>query len=65
MSPGGDTIIVDGDQGQIVLRPDEETVARYRHEVEEQRSLAAKLESLRDLPAVTTDGQHDPVDGQH
>jgi phosphotransferase system enzyme I (PtsI) len=53
---GGDTIIIDGDQGQVILHPDEETLARYRHEVEEQRSLATKLESLRDLPAVTTDG---------
>ncbi len=53
---GGDTVIIDGDQGQIVLRPDEETVAHYRHEVEEQRSLAVKLETLRELPAETTDG---------
>lgn len=53
---GGDTVIIDGDQGQIVLHPDEETLARYRHEVEEQRSLAAKLETLRDLPAETTCG---------
>ena len=54
---GGDTVIIDGDQGQIVLHPDEETLARYRHEVEEQRSLAAKLESLRELPAETIDGE--------
>ncbi len=53
---GGDTVIIDGDQGQIILRPDEETLARYRHEVEEQRTLAAKLETLRDFPAETTDG---------
>ncbi|HYO24889.1 MAG TPA: phosphoenolpyruvate--protein phosphotransferase [Lacipirellulaceae bacterium] len=53
---GGDTVIIDGDQGQIILRPDEETIARYRHEVEEQRTLAAKLETLREFPAETTDG---------
>jgi len=53
---GGDTVIIDGDQGQIVLHPDEETLARYRHEVEDQRSLAVKLESLRELPAETKDG---------
>lgn len=52
---GGDTVIIDGDQGQIILHPDEETLARYRHEVEEQRTLATKLELLRELPAVTTD----------
>ena len=54
---GGDTVIIDGDQGQIVLHPDEETLARYRHEVEEQRSLATKLEMLRELPAITKDGE--------
>ena len=53
---GGDTVIIDGDQGQIILHPDEETLARYRYEVEEQRTLATKLESLRDLPAETKDG---------
>ncbi len=53
---GGDTVIIDGDQGQLVLHPDEETLAHYRHEVEEQRSLATKLEVLRELPAETKDG---------
>jgi phosphotransferase system enzyme I (PtsI) len=53
---GGDTVIIDGDQGQIVLRPEEETIARFRHEVEEHRTLAAKLETLRELPAETVDG---------
>jgi len=53
---GGETVIIDGDQGLIILHPDEETLARYRHEVEEQRQLAVKLETLRDLPAETTDG---------
>ncbi|HEX4143118.1 MAG TPA: phosphoenolpyruvate--protein phosphotransferase [Pirellulales bacterium] len=55
---GGDPIIIDGDQGLVILQPDEETIARYRHEVEEHRNRAARLKSLRDLPAVTADGQH-------
>lgn len=53
---GGDTVIIDGDQGQIILRPDEESLARYHYEIEEQRCLAVKLETLRELPAETTDG---------
>ncbi|MFH1267068.1 MAG: phosphoenolpyruvate--protein phosphotransferase, partial [Planctomycetota bacterium] len=32
------------------------TIARYRHEVEEHRSLAARLSELRDLPTETADG---------
>jgi len=53
---GGDVVIIDGDQGLVILKPDEETIARYRHEAEEHRSLAARLESLRDLAAETSDG---------
>lgn len=55
---GGETVIIDGDHGLVILQPDEETLARYRHEVDEHRTLAAKLETLRDLPAVTLDGEH-------
>jgi phosphoenolpyruvate-protein phosphotransferase (PTS system enzyme I) len=55
---GGETVIIDGDNGLVILQPDEETVARYRHEVVEHRNLAAKLETLRDLPADTLDGEH-------
>jgi phosphotransferase system enzyme I (PtsI) len=53
---GGDVVIVDGDRGLVILQPDEETLARYRYEAEQHRTLAKRLESLRDLPAVTADG---------
>ena len=53
---GGETAIIDGYQGVVILHPDEETLARYRHEVVQYRSHAAKLEKLRDLPAETADG---------
>ncbi|MCO6045875.1 phosphoenolpyruvate--protein phosphotransferase [Aeoliella sp. ICT_H6.2] len=55
---GGETLIIDGDNGLVILQPDEETLARYRHEVDEHKQLAAKLETLRDLPSDTLDGQH-------
>ncbi|MCH8046117.1 MAG: phosphoenolpyruvate--protein phosphotransferase [Planctomycetes bacterium] len=54
---GGDLVIIDADHGQVILEPDEETIARYRHEAEVHRTLALKLESMRDLPAETLDGQ--------
>ena len=60
---GGDLVIIDGDQGLVILQPDEETIARYRHEAEEHVSRAAQLESLRDLPAMTTDGQRIAIYG--
>jgi len=53
---GGDWVIIDGDKGLVILQPDEETLERYRHEAEQNRSMAARLETLRDLPAVTLDG---------
>lgn len=53
---GGDLIIIDGNHGRVILQPDEETVARYQHEVEEHRSLAARLRPLADKPAITEDG---------
>ncbi len=53
---GGDLVIIDGDHGLVILQPDEETIARYRHEAEEQRTMRARLVSLRDLPAETADG---------
>lgn len=53
---GGDLVIIDGDNGLVVLHPDEETVARYRHEAEQAQTLAARLQTLRDLPAETADG---------
>ncbi|MEN1679095.1 MAG: phosphoenolpyruvate--protein phosphotransferase [Planctomycetota bacterium] len=53
---GGETVIIDGDEGLVILQPDEETLARYLHEADQQRNLAIKLEQLRDLPAETTDG---------
>ena len=31
---GGELVIIDGDQGLVILQPDEETLAHYRHEVE-------------------------------
>ena len=53
---GGETVIIDGDQGLVILSPDEETLARYRREAEEKRIQATRLEPLRDLPAETRDG---------
>jgi phosphoenolpyruvate-protein phosphotransferase (PTS system enzyme I) len=53
---GGEMVIIDGDKGLVILQPDEEMLARYRHEAEEQRSMAAKLEPLKGLPAETLDG---------
>ena len=60
---GGEPVILDGNQGIVILQPDEETIARYRLEVEAARTVAAKLDTLRDLPAETLDGVRIQVTG--
>jgi phosphotransferase system enzyme I (PtsI) len=54
--PPDATLIVDGSRGEVILDPDEETLAAYRLRMASgnQRSLA--LASLRDLPSITLDG---------
>jgi len=52
----GDQIIVDGDQGVVIVRPTEEYVTRYRGERERRRSRLVELAAVRDLPAQTLDG---------
>lgn len=53
---GGEPVILDGNQGVVILQPDEETIARYRLEAEVAETVAASLGHLRDLPAQTVDG---------
>lgn len=53
---GGDMVIIDGDTGRLILRPDEKTLQRYRLRQEAHRHAAVRLEGLRDLPAQTQDG---------
>jgi phosphoenolpyruvate-protein phosphotransferase (PTS system enzyme I) len=52
----GDVVIVDGDQGLVILRPDEATLQRYRKRVEQRRAVVERLQDLRDVPAETLDG---------
>lgn len=52
---GGETIIIDGNRGIVVIRPDERTLARYRKRQQEIKSHEQALIQEKDLPAVTTD----------
>ena len=52
---GGERVIIDGDQGLVILQPDEETLNYYVRMVERHRSNALQLETLRELPAETAD----------
>ena len=53
----GDTVIVDGGTGLVLINPDPETLAEYEARRQKLAQRQAKLQELRDLPAQTTDGQ--------
>lgn len=58
----GDTIIVDGRRGRVVLRPTEATLAEYREEQErDRRERIALLVSEAEGPSKTQDGHPIPV----
>jgi len=52
----GTPVIVDGDQGTVIVEPDEATVARYGRYIEQQRLFKLTLNDLSKLPCITTDG---------
>ena len=54
---GGETIIIDGNRGIVILRPDERTLARYRKRQQEIQTFEQALIKEKDLPAVTLDGR--------
>jgi phosphotransferase system enzyme I (PtsI) len=53
---GGDTVIVDGYRGVLILNPDAETLTRYETARSTFRRFESTLVGLRDLPAETKDG---------
>jgi phosphoenolpyruvate-protein phosphotransferase (PTS system enzyme I) len=51
----GETVIIDGSRGEIIIDPDEETLVKYRDSQVRAKSVFARLESLRQEPSVTRD----------
>ena len=52
----GDTVIIDGSAGRVVIRPKPATLAAYRERRLEFERAQRQLATLRRLPAVTRDG---------
>ena len=50
-------IIVDGEAGEIILDPDEETEKRYTEQFIEPEAAFEILSAIKDFPAETTDGR--------
>lgn len=53
---GGDTVIIDGNRGIVIVNPDEETIHQYEAYSREFVAMEHKLDAIREKPAVTRDG---------
>src|SRR4051812_14953515 len=53
----GDSIILDGDQGMVIINPGPETVAKYQRAQQKSLQEERALEPLRGQPSVTLDGK--------
>ncbi len=52
----GDTIIVDGNTGLVIVNPSAKTISAYERRRAEHRKKTRRLDRLRNLAAVTRDG---------
>jgi len=54
---GGDTIIIDGNSGNVIINPDDDTLRQYRQKARSIQIFEMELAvELHNLPAETTDG---------
>jgi phosphotransferase system enzyme I (PtsI) len=51
----GDTIIIDGFEGIIIVNPDADTLEKYKHKEKRYRDYMSTLESLRDTEVKSAD----------
>jgi len=53
---GGDTVIIDGTRGVVIINPDAEQLEEHRQASEKLERLETELRELAELPAQTKDG---------
>lgn len=53
----GDTVIVDGENGLLIISPDKYTLARYKKTQREIKKAESLLQTINHLPTVTADGR--------
>ena len=52
----GETILVDGDSGSIIIRPNKVLLSNFEHRLALRQQRRAEFERIRSLPAVSQDG---------
>lgn len=53
----GDTVIIDGNRGIVIISPDDTTIQQYLEYAVEFTELEHRLDAIREKPAITRDGQ--------
>lgn len=53
---GGDTVIIDGINGQVIVDPDEETLRKYREKEERYLNFVSTLNQFKESDVYTRDG---------
>ncbi|MGC4032125.1 MAG: phosphoenolpyruvate--protein phosphotransferase [Tepidisphaeraceae bacterium] len=53
---GGDTVIIDGTRGVVIVNPDADQLTEHEEYVRQYIEFEKELATLTDLPATTTDG---------
>jgi phosphotransferase system enzyme I (PtsI) len=56
LAEDGATVILDGDEGVVIINPSPEQLVEYKRLVEQRRTYQLSLSDLAGAPAVTTDG---------
>ena len=57
----GDPVLVDGQHGQVFIKPSRERVERYTRKSKAREIIRGRLANLREQPAMTRDGYHLPL----
>ncbi len=53
----GDTVIVDGENGLLIISPDKHTLSRYKKTQRELKKAESLLQTINHLPTITSDGR--------
>jgi phosphotransferase system enzyme I (PtsI) len=57
----GETMLVDGSKGVVIIRPSSERLLEYARRAEDQKTILCELETLKDKPSETKDGYYVPI----
>lgn len=57
----GQTILVDGTKGLVVVNPDSDRLLAYAKKAQDQKVILCELETLKDKPSETRDGYYVPI----